>query len=94
MLSLHQSDGLGQRCPLTPDQPHVEFIQQSLLRSTQLLYLLPGGCAHTPPALQAAEGTDEEPSVWAPSPANWAAEGREVTEEGEAESPHFTVNVG
>lgn len=40
VLSFYQSDGLGQRCPLSPHQPFVEFIQQSLLRSTQVLDLV------------------------------------------------------
>lgn len=70
MLGLHQSDGLGQRGSLTSDQPFVQFIQQSLLRTTQVLYVLPKGCAHTPPVLAAVTRvgalvarTVEDPSV-------------------------------
>lgn len=72
MLGLHQSDGLGQRGALTSDQPFVQFIQQSLLRTTQVLYVLPEGGAHTPPvlaavtrvgALVARAGAGEDPLV-------------------------------
>lgn len=77
MLSLNQSDGLSKRCPLAFDQPCVEFIQQSLLRSTQVLYLLPEGCAYSPPvlaavtrdgALVAGVGTSKDPLVAAACP--------------------------
>lgn len=107
MLSLNQSDGLSKRCPLTSDQPCVEFIQQSLLRSTQVLYLLPEGCAHSPPvlaavtrngALVAGVGTSKDPLVAAACPGDWGdskcGKGWCVAEEGEAKSSHFMVNLG
>lgn len=98
MLSLNQSDGLGQRRPLPSDQPLVEFTQQSLLRSTQVLDLLADGFAYSPPLLAAVApdcapvagvGTSEDPLVEAAAP-----DDSMCAEEGETKSSHFIVNEG
>lgn len=75
MLRLDQSDGLGQRRPLTPDESRVQLIQQPLFGSTQLLCLLAGRGTRSPAAVEALnpaeQGAGEEPSARAPRPVHW-----------------------
>lgn len=75
MLRLDQSDGLGQRRPLTPDESRVQLIQEPLFGSTQFLRLLAGRGTHSPAAVEALspaeQSAGEEPSVRAPRSVHW-----------------------
>ena len=97
MLRLHQRDALGQGGPLSPDQPLIQFCQQPLLRSTEVLYVPAEGCAQTPvvPAAvtrDGAPGTRQDPLV--EEACAGGAKGGDAAEEVGAKPPHVVVKVG
>lgn len=109
MLGFNQSDGLGQGRPLPPDQPIVEFVQQPLLRSAQVLdrmFWKPR--AHTPGphtaavarrgALAGAGGGSKDPSMEAACPRHRGGGegvgGCDVAEKGDAKWSHSAVIAG
>lgn len=105
MLGLHQSDALCQRRPLSSDQPVIKFIQQSLLRPTQVLYVLAGCCAFSPCVLAAVRRDDAPvlrawsseavPTVKAARLGECGGSGwGDVAEESEAKLSHCVSKVG